>query len=852
MAYELIDEPAPSGRYELEPEAEKPGKLRRQLSTAVGVPLIGPTLAAFGVDVDPAGFAKGLPSGAADIGNTILNAMMKVNETAAQYLPDSIVEDRWKKKGGLSGLITGQPALSEAGRANAEREASLKQFNEENASPSFSAGRLTANIAGTAGTGGLVANTIRGVPRLAPLAESIASSGFRTGMAPTSFAGKVLNLGTRAAGGGITGAASAGLVNPSDAGSGALIGAFLPPALAGASALANGTAGVARSLLTPTIARDARSIVDAGGYKAADLPLVRQALTQQGPNIVQAPPTAPQILQNEGISQLQRTLRNAGDKSLFEAQQAQAVAREEALNRISPVTGTVQQSAENFGNALAPEVRAADEAARARTAAAFDAVDPFDETRFILPIGHMEAAQQRFLGRGTFNGGGNAQRAIDTARNIGEETIEAVAPARAGLTQDEQTLAQAVRRAGGINTATPAGQAFAGELHDLRQTPGLRGIANNGRGQPIDILAQRMHAQGFIPDDDPATLLNHLRDPDLAGGRGASADMDRLYQAAREAMQGDAPGAMTIARPVPFREVQNLRSSIGEAHADAVAKGRTREAAALDQMRRDIDAQVDGVAAGNGRPGENFPADIVNQWREALALHQDRMQRFRTGPQASIFRQGGDGQPAAQGAELASKFFSPRASQADDIAAFGRISSPQTLDLLRNYAVTDAAGQANAAGALTNAKFNRWLRTRSGAINGLFNEGERATLTGIGRDLKRADAAENLGRATGSNTAQNVQNALSLGLLDNPMVNGLASRTPIIGRFTGPMLDALRQSAKRGKVDRLGALLADPEQLARAIEAYQRSSVTRPLGLAGTTALTPLAYRAAPLLLSGQ
>ncbi|VTU34110.1 hypothetical protein [Variovorax sp. RA8] len=856
--WEKYQEAAPAdgpwAKYADAPEAAEPSTRRsvRRLGTAA-IPLIGPTLSALGIEFNPAGFAKGLPSGAADIGNTILTGMTKANEKAAEFLPDSIVEDRWKKKGALSGLVTGQPAQSEAGRANADREASLKQFITENASPSFDAGRLTANIAGTAGVGGALGGTVRAVaPRLAPLAESLASSGFRTGMAPTTTAGRLLNLGTRAAGGGITGAASAGLVNPEDAGAGGLVGALLPPAFQLVTKAGGAIASGARSAFAPQIAKDARSVVEAAGFKASELPAVRAALAQQGPSIVQAPATAPQILQNPGVSQLARTLRNAGDTKLLGAQQAQDAARLDALNRISPVTGTVQQSAENFGNALGPEVRAADEAARARTAAAFDAVDPFDETRFILPIGHMEAAQQRFLGRGTFNGGGNAQRAIDTARNIGEETIEAVAPARAGLTQDEQTLAQAVRRAGGINTSTPAGQAFAGELHDLRQTPGLRGIANNGRGQPLDTLAQRMHAEGFIPDSDPATLLNHLRDPDLAGGRGASADMDRLYQAAREALQGDAPGATTIARPVPFREVQNLRSSIGEAHADAVAKGRTREAAALDQMRRDIDAQVDAVAAGNGRPGENFPGDIVNQWREALAMHQDRMQRFRTGPQGSIFRQGGDGQPAAQGGELAPKFFSPRGSQADDMAAFGRVASPETTELLKNYAVTDAASQTNAAGALTNAKFNRWLAARSGAVNGLFDDGERATLGGVGRDLSRADNAERLGLATGSNTAQNVQNALSLGLLDNPMVNGIASRTPIIGRFTGPMLDALRQSAKRGRVDRLGTMLADPEELARAIAAYERLSVGRPLGLAGTSALTPLVFRSAPLLASGQ
>lgn len=856
MAYELIDEPA--ARWELvdEPAAEPltAKKAVRKLGTA-SIPLIGTTLAAFGVEVDPAAVGKGIASGFADVGNTLMNRGTKTGADLVSSLPESPLTEGLpgrRKPAGLSNLITGQPNRSPSEIYNADREASLKAFNKENDSASFAGGRLIGNIAATAPLGGAGGTLLRAAsPRLAPLAESVASGGFRTGMAPTTLAGRAGNVATRAAGGGITGGASAGLVNPEDAGTGALIGAFLPGSVQFVNAAGDLAGRGYRALRGDPLARPAASILEMGGYRTPEqVAEVRSALTAQGPSLIQAPPTVPQILQNPDISQLGRTLRNAGDTKLLAAEQAQDAARFAALDRISPVTGTVQQSADNFGNALQTEVRAADEAARRRTQAAFDAVDPFNETAFLLPIDEMRAAQQRYLGRGTFNGGANATRAIDTARNIGEETIDAVTPARAGLTQDDQTLVQAIRRAGGINMGTPAGRTFEGELRDLRQTPGLRGIVGTNRGQPIDTLAQRMHAEGFIPDDDPATLLNALRDPDLAGRRGAAADADRVFQAMREASMGDAPEAMTIRRPVPFREVQNLRSSIGEAHAEAQAKGRTREAAALDQMRRDIDSAVDEVAAGNGQPGENFPGDIVDQWREALRLHQDRMNRFRTGPQASMFRQGGDGLPAAQGGELAAKFFSPRASQTDDIAAFGRIASPNTTGLLKNYAITDAANQTDRLGRLTNNKFNNWQDARSGAIEGLFDDSERATLRAVGKDLRRADEAENLNRATGSNTSQNQQSALSLGLLDRPWINALASRTPIIGRFSGPMLEGLRQSGRKARVDQLGTLLADPATLDRAIADYLSQSVRSPSLLRDDSQIAPLLLRASPLIAS--
>ena len=804
------------------------GALNRGLGVIPGVTMAR-AMRTGGMDVAA---AKGTASGFADVGNTLLNAAT----------------------GGVNALVGPDNAIS---RWNAERQAGLQDFNRANDSVSFGVGRLGGNIAATAPVGGLLggvvkaAGTVPGLTRAAPvldaLGSSIASGGFRTGAAPAVLGGQLGSMAARVGGGALTGGASAGLVDPSSAGVGAAVGGVLPGAF-GAAAKAGDLVSVgARSLLKPDKVRAAEAIMQAGGYKTPEeIAQVRSALGAQGPNIVAEPPTVPQILQNPGISQLQRTLRNSGDTSLLQREAAQNNARFAALDRISPVSGTVQQSAENFGNSLAPQVRAADEAARVQTERAFAGVDPFNETGFHLPIAQMEAAQARYLGPGTFGGGNVAQKAIDTARSIGTETLPAVKAVR-GVTEDGQTLLQAVRRAGGINAASKSGQGLAGELKDLRQTKGMGGLILNGRGESVDRLAQRLHAQGYIPDEDPATLLNALRDPDLANARPFSSQLGKGYQAALEASQGDMPPVRQIPRAVPFSEVQNLRSSIGEAHATAQAKGHTREAAALDEMRREIDSHVNEVASGRAQPGEHFPADSVNQWRVALGKHQDRMKNYRTGPQASIFRQGGDGLPAAQGAELAPKFFSPRLSQADDMAAFQRVATPDTTAALKNYAVTDAANQTNRLGELSNAKYQNWINRRSGAVNGLFNEGERATLGGVGSDLARADAAQSLGMAVGSNTAQNVQGALGLGLLDNRALNIAANRVPVVGRFTGPMLDALRESAKRGKVEKLGGLLSDPEALDRAIAESLSYSTRRP-GLLSNDPVLPLLLRTSPLL----
>lgn len=805
------------------------GALNRGLGRVFPLATMAQTMRTGGMDVAA---AKGTASGFADVGNTLLNAAA----------------------GGADSLMGPDNAIS---RWNAERQASLKDFNRENDSVSFGVGRLGGNIAATAPLGGAMGagvkalGAVQGLTRAAPvldaLGSSIASGGFRTGAAPGVLGGQLGSMAARVGGGAIAGGASAGLVDPSSAGIGAAVGGALPAVFRAATLGSDLVGRGVRAVAKPDEVRAAEAIMQAGGYKTPeDIAQVRSALGAQGPNIVAEPPTVPQILQNPGISQLQRTLRNSGDTSLLQREAAQNQARFAALDRISPVTGTVQQSAENFGNALAPQVRAADEAARLKTDRAFEAVDPFNETRLHLPIAQMEAAKAKYLGPGTFGGGNVAQTAIDTARSIGTETLPAINAVR-GAPEEGQTLLQAVRRAGGINAASKSGQGLAGELKDLRQTKGMGGLVRNGQGESVDRLAQRLHADGYLPDEDPATLLNALRDPDLANARPFSSQDGRGYQAAREAAQGDMPPMKEIPRGVPLRDLQNLRSSIGEAHATAQAKGHTREAAALDKMRTEIDTKANEVAAGRAMPGEHFPPDVVAQWQVALGVHQDRMMRYRTGPQASIFRQGGDGLPAAQGAELAPKFFSPRLSQADDMAAFQRVATPDTTAALKSYAVTDAANQTNRLGDLSNAKFSNWMDRRSGAVNGLFSEAERATLGGVGSDLARADAAQSLGMAVGSNTAQNVQSALGLGLLDNRALNIAASRVPVVGRFTGPMLDALKESAKRGKVEKLGGLLADPEALDRAIAESLGYSARRPGLLEGRSAV-PLLLRTSPLL----
>lgn len=768
--------------------------------------------------------------GATDIGNTVLDAGSRLLEKA------------------------GVPVRN----ANRERERTLDEFFDERipaGNVPAGLGRLSTNIAGTAGLGPALAIPLRalggGVPAIAALANAIGSAGMTTGAGvarSAPLAARAADMATRIGGGAITGGASAGLVDPRSAGTGALIGGALPPVLAGLGAAGRIGGAAYRSATMPRDVRLARDVAEIGGVDTRNLDEVaslRDALRQQGPTLIPgAEPTVPQIMQTPGASQLQRSVTAASPAALTAREAEQHAARLEALNRIAPVSGTVQQAAEDAGNSIAGAVIPARNAEKARVRALFDSVDPFNETRINLPIDEMKAARDQFMGRGSFGGGGAADQAIRTAEEIGTDVLPGVRAARSG--RQPQSLLQAIRAQGGINPQSAGGMNK--EIAELgRKQTGTTGLVS-GKGKTLDRMAEVLHERGFIPDDDPATLLNAIRGS-LSGEAHYGADVgDDAFRGAFERSMGDAPEAARIAKPVTFQEIQNLRSSINEAWRAANRGGNAKEAAALGKMLKEIDGRVAAVGEGVGTPNEYFPPDITATWKEALAAHRARKLRFDTGPQASIFRQGGDGMPQIQGAEIPGKFFSSSRSQVENAQAFRRLvaDDPRLMADLQRYAITDAAGQTDQFGNLTSAKFNRWLDARSGATGEIFNESQRATLKAIADDLRRAASAENLGRSKGSDTAQKAANMMRLGLLDNPGANYVASRIPG-GRA---VLDFFRGPAQAAKAERLGGLLADPERVGGLLDAFIATQRPRPEGLL-SGAVDPMLYRTAPLLLTG-
>lgn len=156
-----------------------------------------------------------------EIGNVAAGAVRGAGSIGATVLaPYDIAKDAIAGKG-LS--------LESNQQRRKDIDVGLSMMGADPNSKMYQAGKIGAEIAGTSGIGGVIAKPLAGI---APkLSASIASGGFRTGGGPTSRLAELL---TRGFGGAVTGGATAGMVDPMAAGTGAAIGGAYPIVAKGA------------------------------------------------------------------------------------------------------------------------------------------------------------------------------------------------------------------------------------------------------------------------------------------------------------------------------------------------------------------------------------------------------------------------------------------------------------------------------------------------------------------------------------------------------------------------------------------------------------------------------------------
>ncbi|OOG11277.1 hypothetical protein [Pseudomonas sp. C9] len=197
-----------------------------------------------------------------DAGNVLAGAGRGAASIGATMLaPYDVVNDALAGKG-LS--------LERNRHRRADVDEMMQTLGANQNSLPYQAGKLGTEIAGTAGMGGLLANGARALPgaaKISPLIESIGSGGFKVGGMTGLPA-----LATRMVGGGITGGASAGLVNPEDASTGVMIGGAVPGA---AAVVGNTTRAVGRAIRGGEISPEVAGLVQKAKNLDIDIPADR-------------------------------------------------------------------------------------------------------------------------------------------------------------------------------------------------------------------------------------------------------------------------------------------------------------------------------------------------------------------------------------------------------------------------------------------------------------------------------------------------------------------------------------------------------------------------------------------------
>lgn len=662
---------------------------------------------------------------------------------------------------------------------------------------------------------------------------AIASGGASTGAVPVGVKAKAADLAIRTAGGGAAGFAGAGMVNPDEATTGGMIGAALPGALQFLGKFGSVVGGVFKP-------RDAKAGADLA--KALDLltPADRAAVIAQlraAPELVSGSrPTVAQALGTPQAGILERVVSDsAGGAALKNQQAAQNAARLAALEGVAPTVPTGFSTArQDMGEALNRYATAARGGKRAQTSALYKSV-PQDEAALYPP--DLKAIRDEFYPPGAFTDRSAVDKAVATAEKLGTVIVQPPKLPSATAANRVKDLAQAVRSAGGIDPARAGGRA--GELRSL--TGDIKNMVKRG-GLSMERMAEKMQQLGYIEDNSVDTLIDALKNNSRSGRQFS---VDDLPEAAwQRAQYADAPiNAEAVPVKMTLADIEAMRKSIGQEARQAAMNGDDTAAKALGRMKTAIDERIDEVVRGDGRVDEVLPIDWADKLSAARKSKLEEVQRFGTGPQAAMFRKGADGSPLLQGGEVAAKFWGNRPGLSDDVKSLRRLiqDEPSLLGQFRSMVTTEGASTATNAGNLT-GKFVRWVDNVLPGLQAGFAPDQVRTLQRIAQDIKRAESAAAAGMSRGSNTYQNAQNALNLGLLDNPLVSVAANRVP----FAGAGIDWIRESATKGKARRLAEVLADSEKAANAL------LLSQPRAPGALNALSIGLFRGAPVALTGR
>lgn len=757
-----------------------------------------------------------------------------------------------------AGFLSRLGGADEQARVRAGNAAGRAEFDQA-AEGQFlpQAARFMGNMAAAGplvkGAGALVGTV---APRLG---AAVGSSGMTTGAAPVGGWAKVGDLAIRSAGGGAAGALSAGAVNPEDAKTGGAFGAALPPALALGGKIGSLASGaVKRAVSGPPVTSS--TLANALGISEKEAKALMTAAQSTPDELVPGSKlTFAQALEyagksDPGVKMLERTVAGGpGGDRLLKQYAAQNESRIEALRAQGAQTyqGAAAEEATKQGDKIGAILRTQAGDERAAKQAAWEAVyGRMDKegAKLYLPLDEFNSAMKT-LGPGTVGAGKDAGSLVSEARRIGTVVPETVKLTKAGA--EPMTLAQAVRKAGGLNMARNDGRA--GELMALKEN--LKNIVFNRSGMTPSRMAQQMHEAGYLADNSGDTLIEALK----AGGRGGPShsiyDMpENAWMAARQAEMGAPPVAEAIPVPVPFDAFQRLRRSAGALGSKVGERaGGETEAGVLAQIQKAITQKADDAASGLLRPDEFMSAGAASQYNAARDMTREFAERYKGGNAISAILRKPSGQDyTLTGDEIFRKLWHGGGGLAGDVSTLKGVLSQNNLDpamdSMRQAIMSEAASKTTAAGNF-GAALPKYVESRLPGLQEAMRPEQLKALQSVATDIRNAEAAGSIAGLRGSDTQAKIMRALDAGLLDAPLLKTLSKVLTIKGVGLEQLRAKVAESVAQNKGKAMADMLSQRGLGANAL--MQQSSPPLVSNALMDPALQGL-YRTAPLIAGGR
>lgn len=713
---------------------------------------------------------------------------------------------------------------NEGERVRAMNDAGKVDFKRDNPSPGASVGRFAGQMATTLPVGPLLGAgaSALGAGRLG---SALATSGMTTGGARGAG-----DLAIRTLAGGAVGGLTAGLVNPDDMSMGAGIGAALP----GALQLAGKLGGTVYSAVKAGKPGAGRLLADALGVTEAELPAIIKAANAAPESLVPGSKlTLSQALQQQGANQpsvkmLERiAAAGPGGDTLLKRYADQGTARMDALRAQGAQTyqGAAREESSRAGNQIGALLRTQAGDEREALGRAWKGSDGLggvygrarDEGIALqLPIDRMKEAMSP-LGRGSVMGGNDARNVLKTAEDIGTDVLPGLKPIPMSAGQT-QSLEQAVRSQGGIQP----GKYLNKEITELgRKQSKTTGLVSKV-GRDVEAMATTMHERGFLPDNDPATLLQALRS---GGGRRIFADdhMEAGFQRMAEAAAGDMPEAGRIAKAVPFDEFQRLRRDSGALAAKQSARPEGgAESGVLTQFQKLLAGRADDAAMGNFLPGENMTPGFMEDYNSARDMTRQFHERYSGGNNiAQILRKPAGQNYTLGGDEITNKLWHGGSGLQDDVRNLKNVLSGDNqqpaMKSLQQFIMSDAASKTKGSGDL-GAALPRYVETRMPGLLEALDDGQFKALTGVASDIRNADAAAAVPGLLGSDTYAKASRAMDGGLLDSTFAKTAGRFLSFKGLGVEPVRAKLADMVMQHKGRTVSELLANPKAAAAALQ----------------------------------